>query len=82
MALAVTDVLETGLSAVYTFYDPNEQYRSLGTFAILWQIAETRRRELPFLYLGYWVRQAERMRYKTQFRPLELLIEGEWLLAR
>lgn len=82
MALAVTDVLKNGLSAVYTFYDPNETYRGLGTFAILWQIAETQRRGLPFLYLGYWVRQAERMRYKTQFRPLELLIEGEWLLAR
>ena len=82
LALAVTDVLKNGLSAVYTFYDPNETYRSLGTFAILWQIAETQRRGLPFLYLGYWVRQAERMRYKTQFRPLELLIEGEWLLAR
>jgi arginine-tRNA-protein transferase len=81
-ALAVTDELSHGLSAVYTFYDPLETYRSLGTFAILWQIKEAQRRNLPYLYLGYWVRQAERMRYKTQFRPLELLIEGEWLLAR
>ncbi len=82
LALAVTDSLNDGLSAVYTFYDPRETWRSLGTFAILWQIAECRRRGLPYLFLGYWVRHAERMRYKTQFRPLELLIEGEWLLAR
>jgi len=81
-ALAVTDILASGLSAVYTFYDPSETYRSLGTFAILWQIHEAKRRQLPFLYLGYWVKQAERMRYKSQFRPLELLVEGEWLLAR
>lgn len=82
LALAVTDALNDGLSAVYTFYDPRETWRSLGTYAILWQIAECRRRGLPYLFLGYWVRHAERMRYKTQFRPLELLIEGEWLLAR
>ncbi|MEL0027612.1 MAG: arginyltransferase [Perlucidibaca sp.] len=82
LALAVTDELQDGLSAVYTFYDTRESWRSLGTYAILWQIAETRRRGLPYLFLGYWVRHAERMRYKTQFRPLELLIEGEWLLAR
>lgn len=82
VAIAVTDVVDDGLSAVYTFYDPLETARSLGTYAILWQIAETRRQGLGHLYLGYWVRHAPRMRYKSQFRPLELLIEGEWLLAR
>lgn len=82
LAVAVTDVLNHGWSAVYTFYEPHEEARSLGTFAILWQIAACRERNLPYLFLGYWVRQAERMRYKTGFRPLELLIEGEWLLAR
>jgi len=82
LALAVTDVLATGWSAVYTFYDPDDTTRSLGTYAILWQIEACKARGLPFLYLGYWVRHAERMRYKTRFRPLELLIDGEWLLAR
>lgn len=82
LAVAVTDVIDDGLSAVYTFYDPDENPRSLGTFAILSQVEECRRRGLPFLFLGYWVRHADRMRYKTQFRPLELLVEGEWLLAR
>lgn len=82
VALAVTDMLESGWSAVYTFYDPDETWRSLGTYAILWQIQACLDAGLPHLYLGYWVRHARRMRYKTQFRPLELLIEGEWLLAR
>lgn len=82
LAVAVTDVLQDGLSAVYTFYDPNERWRGLGTLAILRQIESCRNRGLPYLYLGYWVRQAPRMHYKTRYRPLELLIEGEWLLAR
>ncbi|MFX6442903.1 arginyltransferase, partial [Acinetobacter baumannii] len=68
LAVAVTDVIDDGLSAVYTFYDPDENPRSLGTFAILSQVEECRRRGLPFLFLGYWVRHADRMRYKTQFR--------------
>ncbi|MEO6698083.1 MAG: arginyltransferase [Paraperlucidibaca sp.] len=82
LAIAVTDTLAEGLSAVYTFYDPEIRARSLGSFAILWQIEACRAKGLSSLYLGYWVRHAQRMRYKTQFRPLELLIENEWLLAR
>lgn len=82
LAVAVTDVLQDGLSAVYTFYEPNEHWRGLGTLAILRQIEACQKRGLPYLYLGYWVRQAPRMHYKTRFRPLEMLIEGEWLLAR
>lgn len=82
VAIAVTDTLADGLSAVYTFYDPDMSPRSLGSFAILWQIQACRDKDLRYLYLGYWVRHAPRMRYKTQFRPLELLIENEWLLAR
>lgn len=82
LAVAVTDVLADGLSAVYTFYDPDCSARSLGSFAILAQVEACRRAGLSHVYLGYWVRHAPRMRYKTQFRPLELLIENEWLLAR
>jgi arginyl-tRNA--protein-N-Asp/Glu arginylyltransferase len=74
--------LEAGLSAVYTFYDPDHEKRSLGTLAILWQIDETRRRQLPSLYLGYWIRECQKMSYKIAFRPIELLINGEWLAAR
>ena len=78
IALAVTDELPNGLSAVYTFYDPDENNRSLGRFAILWQIAETQRLGLEALYLGYWIRDCRKMNYKTQYRPVELLVNQQW----
>lgn len=82
LAVAVTDVLDDALSAVYTFFDPDAAARSLGTFAILSQLDWARRQGLRFLYLGYWVKQSARMSYKSRFRPLELLVQGEWLRAR
>jgi len=78
LAVAVTDVLPNGLSAVYTFYDPDEERRSLGRYAILWQIAEARRLELDALYLGYWIKNCKKMNYKTEYRPIELLINQRW----
>jgi len=78
LALAVADQLSTGLSAVYTFYDPAEERRSLGRFAVLWEIAECRRLELAAVYLGYWIKKCRKMSYKTQYRPLELLINQHW----
>lgn len=78
-AVMISDILSNGLSAVYTFYDVNEQKRSLGNYAILWQIEETRRRRLPFVYLGYWIRDCEKMNYKLQFRPIELLLNQRWI---
>lgn len=80
LAVAVTDVLPNGLSAVYTFFDPAEQRRSLGRLAILWQIAEARRRDLPAVYLGYWIRDCRKMRYKSEYRPLELYVNRRWTL--
>jgi arginyl-tRNA--protein-N-Asp/Glu arginylyltransferase len=80
LGVLVCDQLETGLSAVYTFYDPLEEKRSLGTFSILWQIAETRRLGLSYLYLGYWIRDSRKMRYKVQYRPLEVLVRQRWVL--
>ncbi|MDQ8036723.1 MAG: arginyltransferase [Pedobacter sp.] len=82
LAIAVCDMLDNGLSAVYTFFDPDEAKRSLGTFAILWQIEEARRLGLPSLYLGYWIKNCQKMNYKIAFRPIELLINNEWLAAR
>jgi arginine-tRNA-protein transferase len=82
LAVAVGDVLDCGLSAVYTFFDPDEEKRSLGTYAILWQIEESKRLALPHLYLGYWIRNCNKMSYKIKFRPIELLINNEWLKAR
>lgn len=78
LAVAVTDVLPNGLSAVYTFFDPDEAQRSLGRLAILWQIAEAARRELPAVYLGYWIRECRKMRYKSEYRPLELYVDQHW----
>ncbi|TWH76821.1 arginine-tRNA-protein transferase [Azomonas agilis] len=79
VAVAVTDILPCGLSAVYTFYDPNEERRSLGRYAILWQIQETARQQLEALYLGYWIKDCRKMNYKTEYRPIELRINHRWL---
>lgn len=78
VAVAVTDVLPQGLSAVYTFYEPGFTPRGLGTLAILWQIEEARRRALDYVYLGYWIKHHPKMGYKARFRPIEGLIEGQW----
>jgi arginine-tRNA-protein transferase len=78
LAVAVTDVLPQALSAVYTFFDPDAPARSLGTFAVLQQIALARREGLPYLYLGFWIESHPKMRYKANFRPLQLLDGGEW----
>lgn len=80
LAVAVTDYLENGLSAVYTFFDPKEERRSLGRYAILWQIQEARRLKLQAVYLGYWIKNSRKMNYKTEYRPLELLINQQWVL--
>ncbi|OEO25604.1 arginyltransferase [Pseudomonas sp. J237] len=79
VAIAVTDVLPNGLSAVYTFYDPSEERRSLGRFAILWQINQTQQLGLHALYLGYWIKNCKKMNYKTQYRPIELFINQRWI---
>ena len=77
-AVAVTDELEDALSAVYTFFDPDMASRSLGTYAILWQIEEARRRGLTWLYLGYWIAESRKMAYKDRFRPHERLGATGW----
>jgi len=79
MAVAVCDLLPNGLSAVYTFYEPDEERRSLGRFAILWQITEAVRQDLEAVYLGYWIKNCKKMNYKTQYRPIELLINQRWV---
>jgi arginyl-tRNA--protein-N-Asp/Glu arginylyltransferase len=81
LAVAVTDVLPQGLSAVYTFYAPQAQARGLGTAAILRQIEWAREQGLPHLYLGYWIDAHPKMDYKARFRPLERLTDGQWTRA-
>lgn len=79
LAVAVIDLMESGLSAVYTFFDPDEQQRSLGSYAILWQIEYARENQLPYVYLGYWIKECRKMQYKIEYRPLQLLINRKWL---
>ncbi len=78
VALAVTDVCATGLSAVYTFFDPDLPRRSLGTYAILRQIELARERHLQHLYLGYWIANHPKMGYKSRFRGLQVLGPQGW----
>lgn len=79
LGVAVTDVCVSGLSAVYTFFDPDESPRSLGTFGILKQIEQARNRGLGYLYLGYWIENHPKMDYKRRYRPLEVLGEEGWV---
>ena len=78
VAIAVTDFAQAGLSAVYTFYDPELASRSLGTYAILKQVEIARARNIPHVYLGFWIEGHSKMDYKTRFRPLELLGNDGW----
>jgi leucyl-tRNA---protein transferase len=76
--ISIVDMLSDGISSVYTFYDPNESQRSLGTFGILWQINYCQSLGLRHLYLGYWIRESSKMDYKSSFVPFETLQHGVW----
>jgi arginyl-tRNA--protein-N-Asp/Glu arginylyltransferase len=79
IAVAVMDQLVQGLSAVYTFFDTSEPQRSLGSWAILQQIALAQQMQLDYLYLGYWIKESPKMAYKGLFQPLEILRDGQWV---
>jgi arginine-tRNA-protein transferase len=78
-AVAVVDWLPSGLSAMYTFYDPLQGSRGLGVYAILWQVMRARDLGLPHVYLGYWIENCTKMSYKTRFRPYELYLRHRWI---
>ncbi len=79
IAVAVSDRLDHGLSAIYTFYSPEEGTRSLGTYAVLYQIERAKTLGLSHLYLGYWIKQCQKMRYKSDYRPFQLFINSTWI---
>ncbi len=79
LSIAVADRLQDGLSAIYTFFDPDEPQRSLGVQAVLWLIEEAKRLNLSYLFLGYWIKQCQKMNYKLEYRPIELFINSHWI---
>lgn len=76
--ISIIDKLSDGLSSVYTFYDPDSPNASFGTYNILWQIVQCQKLNLPYVYLGYWIKENRKMRYKQNFQPLEILVDHQW----
>ena len=77
--VSVIDAVHDGISAVYTFYDALEAKASYGTYSIMWLAEWTKNAGLPYLYLGYWIAESQKMAYKQQYQPQEKLIDGEWI---
>jgi arginyl-tRNA--protein-N-Asp/Glu arginylyltransferase len=78
LAGCLVDIMEDGLSAVYSYFDPTYKKNSLGTYIILWLIQRTKQLSLPYLYLGYWVKDSQKMAYKDKFQPLEYYNTVRW----
>ncbi len=78
VAVSAMDTLSHGVSAIYTFYTPDQPRRSLGVYVVLWLILHARYHHLPYVYLGYWIESCQKMSYKTEYQPLEQLRDNHW----
>jgi arginine-tRNA-protein transferase len=76
--VSMIDLLEQGISSVYTFYDASDTTASFGSYSILWQLEQTKELNLPYLYLGYYIKDSEKMSYKAKYQPMEGLIDDHW----
>lgn len=82
IAVCVADVMSDGLSAIYTFFSPAESKRGLGNFAVLWLIEEAIKMNKPNVYLGYWIKECQKMNYKMDYRPIEAYYRDQWQLVK
>ncbi|HBK44011.1 MULTISPECIES: arginyltransferase [unclassified Polynucleobacter] len=76
--VSMIDILDQGISSVYTFYDTSNLSASYGSYSILWQVQQALELDLPYLYLGYYIQNSEKMSYKAKFQPIEGLINDYW----
>ncbi len=82
VAVSVVDQLQNGLSAIYAFFEPHEEKRSLGVYNILHQLQRAKALGLPYIYLGYWIKECQKMRYKVDYRPFEVFIDNRWVMVK
>jgi arginine-tRNA-protein transferase len=80
--VSVIDAVTDGLSSVYTFYDASNQKASYGTYGVMWQIEKAKELNLAFVYLGYYIKQSRKMSYKSNFKPLEGLVDNQWMILQ
>jgi arginine-tRNA-protein transferase len=76
--VSMIDILDQGISSVYTFFDTSNTAASYGSFSILWQIQRALELGLPYVYLGYYIQSSAKMSYKAKFQPIEGLMNDHW----